>query len=185
MHLSVAPEYFFFKWEEHFYWLYKNVNLFSVISFSSCKRIFCCCPLVKKGFLDVCSENLQKTGQQLFWAFWPFSMSCLIYAENSTWNCSKHPQALRINAWDFLLPLQLSLSFFPPSYHAWRNFVCWEDTQCFHCSARHFPPLFWTCKKWCLAERTFFFSASKYNTGLLLAIGPDLSTLGFLLNKSG
>lgn len=156
------------------------------------------CPLAKKGFLEFCSENLQKTGQRLLRTLWPFSMSWLIYVENSTWNSSKHPQALRINPWDFLLPLQLSLSFLS-CYHAkvFIQLFCFvflhgvtsvaEKTFTVSTALRDTisPLCFGHVKNDVSLRRRYFFSVTKYNTGLLLAIGPDLSTLGFLLNKSG
>lgn len=43
--------------------------------------------------------------------------------------------------------------------------------------------LFWKCEKLCPTKKAYIFLTTKHNSGLLLAIGPDLSTLDFQTNQ--
>ena len=65
---------------------------------------------------------------------------------------------------------------------ALKNENYWKDICCLHCRTRHFVTVLEMCKimsYW----KAYIFLTTKHNSGLLLAIGPDLSTLVFQTNQ--
>lgn len=68
-----------------------------------------------------------------------------------------------------------------PHYSIFEH-ICWicdagmttHNIYCFHCRARHSK-----CEKLCLPENNIYIYKKNHNSGLLLPVGPELSTLVF------
>ena len=75
------------------------------------------------------------------------------------------------------------LSFFADLLNFWlSNHNCREEMYCFSCRWRHFVIVL---EMWKIVScwEAYIFLTTKHNSGLLLAIGPNLSTLVFQTNQ--